>query len=249
MAWQIWRNSCSNSFLTFRGPCIVSIFLLICFQQDANLHSSFISGKLLYMFRVISPPIIRSTHNCIYSIWYLSNRYCYALPSWKSWNWFECDVGIVLICFGVVADSNRTKSIKKLRYTELWFWLLFCMGVKLGRLHWWRNAGWGCLRIGCWGEYLGLRGTRYWEWRRLYNEELNCHFSSPNIVWVVKSRWIRWAGHLTHMGEKRGAYRVLVQTLEGKRPLGRPRHRWEGNIKIVIQEVGGGHGLDLSVSE
>ena len=57
--------------LIFRGPCIVSIFLLIYFQRDATLHSLFISGKLLYMFRVVSPPIIRSTNNCIYSVWYL----------------------------------------------------------------------------------------------------------------------------------------------------------------------------------
>ena len=57
--------------LRFRGPCIVSVFLLIYFQRDATLHSLFISGKLLYMFRVASPPLIRSTHNFIYSIWYL----------------------------------------------------------------------------------------------------------------------------------------------------------------------------------
>ena len=55
--------------LTFRGPCIVSVFLLIYFQPDATLHTLFISGKLFYVFRVITPPIIRNTHNCIYSIW------------------------------------------------------------------------------------------------------------------------------------------------------------------------------------
>ena len=70
--------------LTFRGPCIVSIFLLIYFQQDATLHSLFISGKVLYIFRVVSPPIIRSTPNCIYSIWYMLNRYCYLPLLWKS---------------------------------------------------------------------------------------------------------------------------------------------------------------------
>ena len=51
------------------------------------------------MFRVVSPPIIMSTHNCVYSIWYLLSRYCYLS---LLWNWFECDVGIVLICFGAV---------------------------------------------------------------------------------------------------------------------------------------------------
>jgi len=61
------------------------IQIYVYIQQDATLHSLFISGKLLYMFRVVSPPIIRSTNNCIYSIWYLSNRYCYLPLSWKSW--------------------------------------------------------------------------------------------------------------------------------------------------------------------
>ena len=72
--------------LTFKGPCIVSIFLLIYFQQDATLYSLLISGKLLYVFRVVSPPNIRSTHSCIYSIWYLSNHYCYLPLLWMSWN-------------------------------------------------------------------------------------------------------------------------------------------------------------------
>ena len=89
--------------LTFRVPCIVSIFRLICFQQDASLHSSFISGKLLYMFRVVSPPIIGSTHDCIYSTWYLLNRNCYLPLPWMSWSWFECDVGIVLIRNGLTS--------------------------------------------------------------------------------------------------------------------------------------------------
>ena len=61
---------------------------------------------------------------------------------------------------------------------------------------------------------------------------------SPNIVRVIKSRRMRWAGHVAHMWEVRGAYRVLVGKPEGKRPLGRPRHRWEDNIKMDLQEVG-----------
>jgi len=63
------------------------------------------------------------------------------------------------------------------------------------------------------------------EWGRLHNEELNDLYSSPNIVWVIKSRRMRWAGHVAHMGEERGVYRVLVGKPEGKRLLGRPRHR------------------------
>ena len=63
------------------------------------------------------------------------------------------------------------------------------------------------------------------EWRRLHKEELNDLYSSPNIVWVIKSRRMRWAGHVAHMGEERGVYRVLVGKPEGRRPLGRPRRR------------------------
>jgi hypothetical protein len=64
----------------------------VCIQQDATLHSLFV-WELLYMFRVVLPPIIRNAYNCIYSIWYLSHRYCYLSLSWKSWNRFECAVG------------------------------------------------------------------------------------------------------------------------------------------------------------
>jgi len=81
------------------------------------------------------------------------------------------------------------------------------------------------------------------EWRTLHNEELNDPYSSPNIVWVIKSRRIRWAEHVARMGERRGLYRVLVGKPEGKRPLGRPRRRWEENIKMDLQEVGCG-GMD-----
>ena len=66
-------------------------------------------------------------------------------------------------------------------------------------------------------------------WRKLHNEELNDLYCSPNIVWVIKSRRMGWAGHVACMGERRGIYRVLVGTPEGKRPLGRTRHRWEDN--------------------
>ena len=72
------------------------------------------------------------------------------------------------------------------------------------------------------------------EWRKLHNEELNDLHSSPNIVRVIKSRRMRWAGHVARMGERRGVYRLLVGKPEGKRPLGRPRRRWEDNIKTDI---------------
>ena len=86
------------------------------------------------------------------------------------------------------------------------------------------------------------RGEITAEWRKLYNEELSDLFSLPNIVLVVKSRRMRWAGRMVHMGEGRGVHRVLVGKPEGKRPLGRPRRRWEDNIKMDLQEVGGGCG-------
>jgi hypothetical protein len=76
------------------------------------------------------------------------------------------------------------------------------------------------------------------EWRKLHNEELIYLCSSPVIVRVIKSRRMRWAGHVARMVERMGVYRVLVGKPEGNRPLGRPRRRWEDNIKMDLQEVG-----------
>ena len=76
------------------------------------------------------------------------------------------------------------------------------------------------------------------EWRRMHNEELNDLYCSPSIVRVIKSRGMRWAGHVARIGEERGVYRVLVGKPEGKRPLGRPRRRWVDNIRMDLQEVG-----------
>ena len=71
----------------------------------------------------------------------------------------------------------------------------------------------------------------------------------PNIVRVVKSRRMRWAGYVAHMGEGRGLHRVLVRKPEGKRPLARPRRRWEDNIKMNLQEVGGGCGNCMELAQ
>jgi hypothetical protein len=86
------------------------------------------------------------------------------------------------------------------------------------------------------------------EWRRLHNEELNDLYSSPNIIRVIKSRRMRWMGHVARMGEGRGAYRVLLGRPERRRPLGRPRRRWEDNIKMDLQEVewGGMDWIDMA---
>jgi hypothetical protein len=74
-------------------------------------------------------------------------------------------------------------------------------------------------------------------WRKLHNDELHCLYSSPNIVRVIKSRRMRWAGHVALIGEGRGVYRVLVARPEDKRPLGRRRSRWEDNIKMDLREI------------
>ena len=79
------------------------------------------------------------------------------------------------------------------------------------------------------------------EWRRLHNEELNDLYSSPNIVRVINSRRMKWAGHVARMGEERRVYRVLVGKPERKGPLGRPRRKWVYNIRMDLQEVGCGY--------
>jgi len=76
------------------------------------------------------------------------------------------------------------------------------------------------------------------EWRKLHNEELNDPYSSSNIIWVIKSRRMRWAEHEAHMKKRAEAYRILVEKPEVKRSLGRPTHRWEDYIKMDLQEVG-----------
>jgi hypothetical protein len=78
-------------------------------------------------------------------------------------------------------------------------------------------------------------------WRKLHNEELHGLYSSPSIVRVIKAR-IRWAGHVARMGEVRGAYNILVGRPEGRRPLGKPRRRWEDNFKMDLR---GKYGLGM----
>ena len=72
----------------------------------------------------------------------------------------------------------------------------------------------------------------------MHKDELNDLYSTPNIVRVIKSRRMRWAGHVARMGEERGVYRVLMGKPEGRRPMGRPRRGWVNNIRMDLQEVG-----------
>jgi hypothetical protein len=82
-------------------------------------------------------------------------------------------------------------------------------------------------------------------WRKLHNEELHNLYCSSSIIRIIKSRIMRWAGHVARMGEKRNACGILVGKLVGKRPLGRPRRRWENNIRMDLREIewGGMTGL------
>jgi hypothetical protein len=86
------------------------------------------------------------------------------------------------------------------------------------------------------------------EWRKLHNEELNEPYSSPNIIRVIKSRRMRWAGHVARMGKKRDAHRILVGRPEGRRPLGRPRHRRGIILKCIFKkwDVGGMDWIELT---
>jgi hypothetical protein len=75
------------------------------------------------------------------------------------------------------------------------------------------------------------------EWRKLHNEELHDLYSSPSIIGIIKSRSMRWAGHVARMGDNKNAYRLLVEKPEGKRPLERPRRRWVDNIRMDLGEM------------
>jgi hypothetical protein len=78
-------------------------------------------------------------------------------------------------------------------------------------------------------------------WRKRHNEELHNLYRSPSIIRIIKSRRMRWAGHVARMGKKRNAYRILVRKTEGKK--GKPRRRWEDNIRMDLKEIGWG-GMD-----
>jgi hypothetical protein len=111
------------------------------------------------------------------------------------------------------------------------------MGTKLGLSLLGRNIDSGFLRTVL-RKIFGPRREEDGSWRKLHNDELHSLYSSPNIVRVIKSRRMRWAGHVARVGEERGVYRALIGRPEGKRPLGKPRRRWEDNIKMDLREIG-----------
>jgi hypothetical protein len=78
------------------------------------------------------------------------------------------------------------------------------------------------------------------EWRKFHNEELHILYSSPNIIRQIKSRRMRWVGHVACIGEERKVYKVSMGKPEGKRPLGKARHRWEDRIRMDLREIGWG---------
>jgi hypothetical protein len=86
------------------------------------------------------------------------------------------------------------------------------------------------------------------DWRRLHKKELYALYSSPNIIWVIKSRIMSWAGDVACMGKRETAYRVLVGKFEGRKSLERPEHKWEDSIKMNLRDVGCGDIDKIDVS-
>jgi hypothetical protein len=138
-----------------------------------------------------------------------------------------------------IFPNVRFIYLTKTIFTEFVF-LWFYMGVKLGlslrennRLSVFENR---VLR-----RIFGpKRDEVTGEWRKLHNEELHILYSSPNIIRQIKSRRMRWAGHVARMGEEMNVYRVLMGKSQGKRPLERPRRRWEDGIRMDLRETGWG---------
>jgi hypothetical protein len=96
--------------------------------------------------------------------------------------------------------------------------------------------------------YLGPKREEDGSWRKVHNYELHSLYSSPNIIRVIKSRRMRWTGHVARRGEGRGVYTVLTGKPEGKRPPGRPKRRWVDNIKLDLREIGvdGANSIQLA---
>jgi len=125
----------------FMGPCIVSIFQYI--SNKIQRYTVYLYLETALHVRVVLPPIIRSAYNCIYSIWYLSHRYCYLPLSWKSWNRFECAVGGIFKLFQYIFLKDKIKCIIYFTYSNSDFLSLPChlqetyisKGIRYGAIH------------------------------------------------------------------------------------------------------------------
>jgi hypothetical protein len=91
----------------------------------------------------------------------------------------------------------------------------------------------------CPKENIWTRNEVTGEWRKLHNEELHILYAYTNTIKQIKSRRLRWAGHVARMGEERKVYKVSVGKPEGKSPLGRPRRIWDGGVRMYLREIGG----------
>jgi hypothetical protein len=132
-----------------------------------------------------------------------------------------------LISTNLKIKINKTVILPVVLYVcETWF-------VTMGKKHRLRVFENRVLR-----RIFGPKREEDGSWKKLHNDELHSLYSSPNIVRVIKSRRMRWAGHVACMGEGRGVYGVLVGRPEGKRSLRRPRHRWKDNIKMNLRDTG-----------
>jgi hypothetical protein len=124
----------------------------------------------------------------------------------------------------VHCESNYRSDVSE--EAELQFSLLSFRCVKLGPSHRWRNIDWVYSSTGRWSRHIGLRGSVG-----------DC---TRNFIRVIKSRRMTWAGHVAPLADGRGAYRVLVGKCNWMRPLGSPKHRWEGNIKTDLEDLAQG---------
>jgi hypothetical protein len=118
-------------------------------------------------------------------------------------------------------------------------WIIFTSDIPLSELYKWflrlsPSHGISVSRLTC-PNLFPLRYLPTGEWRRLHNKELHALYFLPHFICVIKSRRMRWVGHVAHMGACRGVYRVLVREREGRRLLVRPRRRWENKVRVLYR--------------
>jgi hypothetical protein len=231
--WKIWHSQTRHRWQdnATRERCGFNAARL---KKDTDTHTLIILWHLLLLFR--STMVTQTLCNVTLYVFCL----CLSSLQWELSNANLMFIGpcIVNIFWYMYNQLSKTLKIKIYRTVILPVVLYGCETWSLTlreerRLRMFEN------RVLRW-VFGPKRDEVTGEWRKLHDEELRDLYFLPNIVRVVKSRRMRWAGHVARMGEGRGVRRVLVGKPEGKRSLGGPRHRWEGNIKMDLQEVGGG---------